>query len=234
MISAAAALPPAYRSIPRDRPVTLEELAVLYRPMAEHWAFRIHAAQGGNREPQRSLDDLVQDAWVGILEAWWTWEPERGAIFRTYANSRARWAVLNGNRNVDMGLYRAYVHDRELYGRIVAMWSLDRPASTNKFQSVGKGEDDSMFSLVDILPDPEALGEYCLLDADDAFLSLLRMVRNVRIRMALALRYGRGLSLGEVGAALDPRVGGERVRQLIKEGLGEIRKGLEGIPGAGL
>lgn len=222
MTSVSSREPPAYLLIPRDRPPTMEALADSYQAMAEHWAFKIHAAQGGNREAQRSLDDLVQDAWVGILEAWWTWEPEKGTSFRTWANNRARWAVLNGNRNVDMGLYRAYVYDRELYARIVSMGSLDREL------------DDGNGQPKDQLEDPCALGEYCLLDDRDTFLTLLGIVSDERIRMALGLYYGRGMSLGDVGAALDPRVGGERVRQLIKAGQEEIRRGLEGLPGAGL
>ena len=212
------------------RPATLEELAETYAPMARHWGFK---AYDDRRAAQRSLDDLVQDAWIGILEAWHIWEPCRGTTFRTYANDRARWAVLNGQRLVDVGVARAYVNkirakgnNKEkaeiLYGNVLAMGSLDQRHCS--WQGDG-GKSDRIESLKDQLADPAAEEAYCECGAWGSFKTLLDMVVNPRIRQILIDHFGRDLSLAEI--ARKQGVSRERIRQLVVEGKQDIRLGLK-------
>lgn len=175
--------------------------------MARHWAFELYQEA---RDAQRSLADLEQDAWIGILEAWHTWEPGRGTVFKTYANYRAKWAVMNGQRQVDAGLWRAYIRDKELYGRILSMGSLDEP---------GNGDRDCPRDL-------NAESAHWEQVSWTAFLKLLSLVKSDRIRLALYRYYGQGVKLGDIGRELGG-VSRERIRQLLVEGREEIKRGLE-------
>ena len=202
------------------RPATLEELAEVYAPMARHWAFKTF---DDRRSAQRSLDDLVQDAWIGILEAWWVWEPCRGTTFRTYANDRARWAVLNGQRLVDAALARIYVNKiraneknkekaEALYCNVLAIGSL------NQLGDYGE-------TKMDQLSDPAAEEAYCECGAWGSFTTLLDMVANPRVRQILMDHFGRDLSFAEI--ARKQGVSRERIRQLVVEGKRDIRQGLK-------
>jgi len=211
----------SYQRIPPGRPRTLERLVELFAPMARHWAFELH---NGLRDHQRSLDDMEQDAWVGILEAWHTWSPalSKGGTFRNFANNRARWAVMNGQRHVDAGLARAYVNmvrarpgdegPAALYHNVVAMESLDALRG-----QCGK----SGLELTCDLSSEEALRQR---EGWRGFLRLLAAVGNPRTRMVLMGYFGLGLTLAQIGRELG--VGHERVRQILVEGKRQIKEWL--------
>jgi RNA polymerase sigma factor (sigma-70 family) len=176
--------------------------------MARYWAFELYQEA---RDAQRSLADLEQDAWIGILEAWHTWDPAKGTVFKTYANYRARWAVLNGQRQVDAGLWRAYIRDKKLYERILAIGSLDDPGNNGD-----KGPRQDL----------NAESAHCDYMAWGSFLKLLSMVKNDRIRLALYRHYGQDVKLEDIGKELGG-VSRERIRQLLVEGREEIKRGLK-------
>lgn len=215
-------MPNLFAQIPMGRPATLEELAMSYAPMARHWAFKTF---DDRRAAQRSLDDLVQDAWIGILEAWHIWEPGRGATFRTYANDRAKWAVLNGQRLVDAGLARVYVNrirakDKEqaeaLYSNVLAMGSLDTAQNLeDRRNEIPKHQ----------LPDPAAEAAHYERVSWGSFMTLLDMVSSPRVRQIFMDHFGRGLTLAEI--ARRQGVSRERIRQLVVEGKQDIRQGLK-------
>ena len=205
--------------VPRDRPDTMEALYDGFHPLAVHWAFELHE---GFRDVQRSLDDLIQDAWTGILEAWHGWDERRarGGTFKSWANNMARWGVLNGNRHCDRGLYNAYIHDRELYARVLRMTSLD-----------GIMDDSPACCPLDCIPDhgAERSREEAL--ADGEFRRLLSLVASPRTRLVLELYFGGGLNLDEIGRAMPqfgfgPAVTKERVRQIREQGKSEIKRKL--------
>lgn len=212
--------------IPRDRPETMEALYDGFHPLAVHWAFELHE---GFRDVQRSLDDLIQDAWTGILEAWHGWDERRakGGAFKTYANYMAKWGVLNGNRHCDRGLYNAYIHDRELYTRVLQMTSLDEIMKYGVPRSGYKEAEP----LKHRLPDPAAPRVYDEVVADGEFRRLLSLVASPRTRLVLELYFGEGLNLDEIGLAMPrfgygPAVTKERVRQIREQGKREIRRKL--------
>lgn len=196
-----------YALIPSDRPCTITDLAELYAPMARYWAYRMYQ---DDRAMHRSLVDLEQDAWVGILEAWHSWDPGKGSTFKTYANNRARWSILNGQRQIDLGLARAYMYDRRLYSNILAMASLD----------------DQDAAVLDTLPDPGSESGFVEGVAWESFVAMLNLVSDPRTRLVLMRRFGQDIQLEEIGNELG--VSSERARQLVAKGCREIRAKLGG------
>ena len=201
----------AYGSIPSAKPESLDALAELYGPIVDYWVFKFY---NKDRDAQRSVSDMKQDAWTGILEAWNSWTPDRGATFRTYAGYRARWAVMNGQRQVDVGLSRVYVNlsrakgeknkesMKQLYSGVLAMASLD--------------DGDTAW-------EPSTSFDHAC-ESGDSFAALLAMVPNPRTRMILDQHYRMDRPLADIGRELG--VSRERVRQLLVQGREDIRRGL--------
>ena len=50
--------------------------------------------------PNISNDDLIQDGYVGLIEALKKYDPSQGALFETYAGIRIHGAMLNGLRRL--------------------------------------------------------------------------------------------------------------------------------------
>lgn len=115
----------SYRQIPPGRPDTLDELATLYGSVAEHQARRYYTQ---DLDRMRSLDDLRQDAWEGIIQAWHGYSPDRGMSFKSYAVNRAWWTIINNVKHVDNNLHNSWLKDRRAYQDILNWESLDAMA----------------------------------------------------------------------------------------------------------
>ncbi|MFQ5768644.1 MAG: FliA/WhiG family RNA polymerase sigma factor [Acidobacteriota bacterium] len=77
----------------REREIFLGEYAPLVRFVAARLAARLPR--------EASLDDLIGDGLLGLMEAVRRFEPEKGVQFATFAESRIRGAMLDGLRQRD-------------------------------------------------------------------------------------------------------------------------------------
>ena len=193
----------AYSLIPPDRPGSLEELINLYGPVVEYCArfyFRDYY------EYRQSLDDLRQEAWIGILKAWKQYNPAKGMAFKTFAVQMARWWILNGVRFSDKALFNAWRTDKDLYLKILRTDSLDRIKD----------------KLGDYFDFPATVDEpTCPLP----FRYLLSMVKKPRLKYVLEQYYSHNRTMEDIGVELG--VSRERIRQIMNEAYSQIRKGLE-------
>ena len=193
----------AYSLIPLDRPATVDELVDLYGPVVEHCARHYFKEYYEHRQ---SLDDLRQDAWIGVLKAWNEYSPDRGMAFRTFAVCMARWWLLNGVRFFDKALFNAWRTDRSLYLTILQVDSLDRI-----MDELGG---HSGFQALDEEPS-------CTVP----FQHLLSMIKSARLRFVVDQYYWHGRTLDDIGIELG--VSRERVRQILNEAYVQIRAGLK-------
>ena len=193
----------AYSLIPSDRPATVDELVNLYGPVVEHCARFYYREYHDFRS---SLDDLRQDAWIGVLRAWNDYDPGKATTFKTYAVHMARWWLLNGVRFSDKALFNAWRTDKDLYLKILQVDSLDRIQS----------ELGDHFDLPALTDEPG-----CALP----FRHLLSMIRKPRLRDVLEQYYLHGRTLANIGVEL--KVSRERVRQMLNQAYELIRIGLE-------
>lgn len=195
--------------IPATRPASKEEVARLYGPFVGHWANHYMAS---SPDGLRSLDDLIQDGWLGVLTAWDEYDPARGMTFRTYATYRIRWAILNGAREADRNMARLYV--QKVRGR-------DKPE--NHFAVNPDSLDDPQYSIMQLAADDSSAHEQTA--ADESFKVMLAFIRKPRIRWVLDQYYRACRTLNDIGIELG--VSRERVRQLLVQGHDVIRIKLE-------
>lgn len=196
--------------IPVDRPESKELMAELYGPLVGYWAGKFFARK--NSLDHRSLQDLVQDGWLGALEAWDDYDQRRGASFLTYATSRIYWSIWNGARRADRNLGRAY---------------------TQCFRGLAKHDDMAALRPLSI-DDPRTFGTVCNLATKDdivdsisrdSFNNLLGMVTDQRLRWVVDQHYRADRTLEDIGRELG--VSRERVRQLLVQARDMIREKLE-------
>ena len=193
----------AYSLIPPDRPGSLEELVDLYGSVVEYCArfyFRDYC------EYRQSLDDLRQEAWIGIIKAWRQYNPAKGMVFKTFAVQMARWWILNGVRFSDKALFNARRTDKDLYLKILRVDSLDRI----------KDKLGDYFDFPAMADEPT-----CALP----FRYLLSMVKKPRLKYILEQYYRHNRTMEDISVELG--VSRERIRQIMNEAYSQIRKGLE-------
>lgn len=193
----------AYSLIPPDRPGTVDELVDLYGPVVEYCARYYYREYNDFRA---SLNDLRQDAWIGVLRAWNEYDSSKATSFKTYAVHMARWWLLNGVRHSDKALFNAWRTDRDLYLKILQVDSLDRI----------RDELGDHFDLPAMNDEPA-----CTLP----FQYLLSMIRKPRLRYVLEQYYVCDRTLDNIGIELG--VSRERVRQILNQAYELIRAGLE-------
>lgn len=132
---------------------------------------RMVAASYARRWPKVDRDDLLQEAYVGLVRAAQLWRPDGGAAYRTYAVQHCVGAVRHYLRD------RAQVIRRPRHGRaVLAVASLDAPVRSN--------HGDSEVSVGDCLSDPRADVELAMaeLRAD-----LVAPIQRMSIRQQRAL-----------------------------------------------
>lgn len=210
--------------VSKDRPATMEDLVDMVAPLVHYWANKMAPTMlfGSNR----LLEDIVQDAWVGVVEAFHNYKQSYKCSFLSYVTSMIRWYILNGARKADPGLGRLYVQifrsgeegkDAALdrYHKARSQVSLDCP--------IGLGGDFS--THLDLVPadqpDPlEAVSDNIGFDL------LLSKVHQTRIRWVLEQHYRFERDLSDIGRELC--VSRERVRQIKEKGLAMIRRKMGG------
>ncbi len=184
-------------------------MARLYGPFVGHWANHYMA---NSPDGLRTLDDLVQDGWLGVLSAWDEYDPARGMTFRTYATYRIRWAIFNGAREADRNTARLYV--QKARGR-------DKP---EHYAVINAGSiEDPKHGVLQLAADDSSAHEQTA--ADESFMAMLALVRKPRVRWVLDQYYRACRTLNDIGLELG--VTRERVRQLLVQGHNVIRTKLE-------
>lgn len=195
----------AYACIPPGKPESEDLLAGLYAPVVEYWSRKAVP------DRYRDLDDIRQDALIGLIYAYRSYDPGRGAKFKTWAVYMVRlWALYDGLRFNDSNLRNAWLRDRVAHKNIKNMLSLDR------FIEDWKGGDAPVFK------DPGAEGGFDLPDA--MFEAMVGLIADGRIRFVIDEYYLKSRTLGDIGLELG--ISRERVRQLLEKAYAILRKKL--------
>jgi RNA polymerase sigma factor (sigma-70 family) len=195
--------PSSYSLIPPDKPGTVEELVNLYGPVVEHCA---HFYYRDYYEYRQSLDDLRQDAWIGIIKAWNEFNSDKSATFKTYAVHMAKWWILNGFRFSNKALFNAWRTNKELYLKILQVDSLDRI----------RDQLGDYFDFPALVDEP-----ICALP----FQYLLSLVKKPKLRYILEQYFVHNRTMDDIGNEFG--VSRERIRQIMNQAYEQIRKGLE-------
>lgn len=198
-------MPSDYSCMPVDRPQSEEELVSIYEPVVSYWTFR---ARVNNLREQ---DDIRQDAYIGLLYAYRTFNPDKGCTFKVYAVNMVRyWALYNGLKQSDRNEHNAWKYDRDMYRRIKAARSLDQLKEDLDGIELEQLKDFSMMQGV------QGIGF--------GFEDLLSMVDDERRRYILSEYYLGERTYDDIGRELG--VTRERIRQLLVKTHAEIRRRL--------
>ena len=199
-----------------EREAFLAEYAPLVRYVASRLAARLPR--------EASLDDLVGDGLVGLLEAVDRYDPNKGVQFATFAETRIRGAMLDGLRQRDFFPRSVRRRQKEVEDTINQLTQrLHRPPEDDEVAAQlgiateevrGRIDEARGIALLPIdfetggadghlesnLPSPDAG-----LQKDDAVIALQTVLASLpdRDRQVLSLYYMEGMTLKEIGAILD-------------------------------
>ena len=215
--------------VTRD-PRIREQLLIRYMPLVPYVVRRISLPDWVDR------DDFISYGYLGLIDAIDKFRPEMGNQFQTYATKRIRGAVLDGQRVEDPLTRNARKQVRAVHEVTVQSWQINgRPATAVELQAATGLTTETISHLIglrqtwnaslddtDTAQDDEQVYE-TLTDvrSDDpelaAQMAELKQViadgladLSRRERTFVALYYGSGMTLKEVGERLgvsDARVG---------------------------
>lgn len=214
---------------------------------------RATAASLGRRLPGSvDREDLEQDGYVGLMEAMVRWtRATNGAYFERYMHQRTRGAMLDGLRAMDSAsrslrsdMRRVELTIQQLSHSLGRMpregevaTALDMPLADYQ-RLLQQAQGYKLLSLEDLEGDPDSadyLGECARRNADPLVVLERSAFRNglaqalatldPQEQKVLALYYGEGLRMHEVGAELG--VGESRVSQLHTHAIAELRAALQ-------
>ena len=205
------------------------ELVGRVMPVVRHWARR-YAGRGV------AVDDLVQDAVLGVLRAAAGYDPARGPFLawaKLWARQALQQAVAERSRPFRLPTHVLWdmhelkqarerlVHESHAEPGLQELadalgWGVDRVGDVLRAERAEAGEDG-----MDLLQDPMAEGEFeAVLDAvAGAQVAPLLLRLTEREREVLAARV-RGDSLRTIGRALG--LSGERVRAIEQQARAKI------------
>ncbi len=186
-----------------DKPDSEEECIELYSGLVDYFAFRAKTTN------LRDIDDIRQDGFMGLIQAYRTWDPAKGASFKTWATYMVRfWVNHIGARNADLNEHNAWLRDRDAYNEFKKIISLD--------QALEQLQDHSPY-----FRDESAEAAFDL-DSGPGFDDLLAPVKDVRLRFVLVERFVKSRKYDDIGMELG--VSKQRVEQLVKKALDKIKK----------
>jgi RNA polymerase sigma factor for flagellar operon FliA len=214
-----------------------DRLLVAHTGLVRYLAHRIGSRLAGPID----FDDLVGDGILGLMEAIDRFDPAHGVLFKTYAESRIRGAILDGVRSRDWAprsLRRAArrletaiveverrtrrtAQDEEIAAELAIsvdeLHALYQQAHGVRLGHMPCGEDDGI--------DPADTGASPLFHVEEKERRevLAQEIDHLpeRERMVLSLYYERGLTLKEIGAVLD--VTESRVCQIHTRAVSRLR-----------
>lgn len=151
------------------------------------------------------VEDLVQDGFVGLLQAVRRFDPTRGVSFSDYADSRVRGAILDGLRSRRLG-----------------RWSPHRDRREASFVSLESAARRIRGTLADDRPTPDRVLENR--ERSD-LLALGLSELPPRERLVLSLHYAEKVNLKQIGARLG--VTESRISQLCSQAARRLRRAVE-------
>ncbi|GAB2617221.1 sigma-70 family RNA polymerase sigma factor [Novilysobacter erysipheiresistens] len=215
----------------RDRDTDAwNQLATLYGPWAASVARSVHRRVWAYPV---DLEDFVQNARVGLLEAMSRYDPDRGIAFQAYAKPRIRGAVFNGLKAV-LGDRPTPRDEARLKARL------------HSLQRSHDGESDAFDTVVNTIAElglgllldevvqsqaASGTGEgYAYARASEVEARLAAAVERLPQRLALIIRahYYEHLQFQELAATLGVTKG--RVSQLHRAGLERLRMLVQDLP----
>ena len=191
------------------------------------------------------IDDLIHDGIVGLIDAVDRFDPGRKVLFRTYAETRVRGAILDGLRRRDWRPRSVRSRRRDVDSTLMELEShLGRAASEDEAAAaMGLPIDeyhallleitsgpllslDEMQDADDLAPDRHATRPDDSLEQQEKIDALVEQIGDLpeRERRVLALYYVDGLNMKEVGEVLG--VTESRVCQLHGQAAARLRAGL--------
>lgn len=209
------------------------------------WVRRI-AAHLRTRLPDCvQMDDLIQAGMLGLVEALRRYDPGQRARFTTFAEQRVRGAMLDELRKGDWVPRSVYRKAREVAAAARAAAAANggeiRSADIARVMGISVAEYYTLLTelwrqkllSIDALDHDEESGASWLPGADPGPAEhvqreemLARLVKAIdrlpeRERLVIALYYGEGFNLREIGAVLE--VSDSRVSQLCTQALVRLR-----------
>ncbi len=158
-------------------------------------------------------DDLLSAAYLGLIRAAELYRPELGFEFSTYAGGWIKNHIHRAIRDADLIHVPASLNRAER----AALRGLRAPASLDAWQTGPGGEDVRR-------PEPAAAEETDTAERRDEANRALGMLECLprRYREVVRLRAMEGLPLGTIAGRMG--LSRERVRQLVRKGLGLLRR----------
>lgn len=188
------------------------------------------------------LEDLVQEGFLGLLDAVQKFDPSRGVLFRTYLENRVRGAILDALRKRDWRPRTVRRSQRELEETLVRLGAIRGRGVDQEELAEAMGIEISrlhrllqdanagpLLSLDELrgqtqpLVTAETVGPEAAIERRQLLESLAEELTNLpqRERQVLELYYHDGLNMKEVGAVLG--VTESRVCQLHAQAAARLR-----------
>ncbi|MFQ5718814.1 MAG: sigma-70 family RNA polymerase sigma factor [Acidobacteriota bacterium] len=198
-----------------ERETFLAEYAPLVRYIAARLAARLPR--------ETSVDDLIGDGLVGLLEAVQRFDPSKGVQFSTFAEMRIRGAMLDGLRHRDFFPRTVRRRQREIEDAVNQLThQLQRPPEDEEIgahlgltgeQTRSRMDEARSMALLPIDFDNSGPGQSlesetaapdAALNREDAVSALRAALAGLpeRDRQVLSLYYMEGLTLKEIGSII--------------------------------
>jgi RNA polymerase sigma factor FliA len=224
------------------------KLILAYSPLVKYVAGRTASRMPAHVE----LADLISYGMGGLIQAVERFEPERGIKFESYAAARIRGAIFDELRSLDWVPRSVRVEAREIEKATVELSTrlhriptdaelaaemLIEPAELDaSLQRVGdarmvaldqpwdvRGSDGVDTTLLQTLPDPDAVDPAASADASDLRERIADAVLHLpeRERAVLGLRYHQDMRFAEIGEILG--VTESRISQIHAKAVLQVR-----------
>jgi len=212
-------------------------LAEVHQGYARSIAARLYARRPTN---DVEFDDYAQFAMVGLLEAIDRYEPERGALFTTFAMPRIRGAILNGIERLTERHQQNAFRRRALADRLATLLPEGRAVGRTRgileeLEEIGVGvalglllEGSGMLLRPEEgLPD-DAYAQVELRGARDRLWALTRRLTE-RERQVVEMHYGQARRFEEIARSLELTKG--RISQLHQQAVERLRALMRAVDG---
>ena len=173
------------------------------------WADRLAVSQHLRLPRSVQLDDVKQAAYIGLIKAARSFDPTRGASFKTFAWYRIKGAIVDDLRLSDWGTRTTrrdgLVPPHVLFGDVT-----------------GSEKDDDGCEWYDVVDETANVAESVIADLDDKaeVAALLRRLPR-KYREIVAMYYMRSMLMSEIGREVG--LSESRVSQIIMQWTSVIR-----------